>query len=238
MRQGKDAKAGKVTLDTPMAESPEISREAISAMRRSYGEVGITESSINADPITQFSLWLKEAAAKSMIIEAHAMVLSTLGQEGPSSRTVLLKDVDQNGFTFYTDYQSDKSGQIQANPKVSLLFPWYPMERQVIVIGSASKIDKTESEKYFATRPWSSQIGALASSQSEVIESRQVLEERFKELAEKYPQGSVVPKPENWGGYLVKPSSVEFWQGRYSLLHDRLRFNLSGSNWSLERLSP
>ena len=173
-----------------------------------------------------------------MIIEANAMVLSTLGQDGPSSRTVLLKDVDQNGFTFYTNYQSDKSRQIQANPKVSLLFPWYPMERQVIVIGSASKIDKTESEKYFATRPWSSQIGALASSQSEVIESRQVLEERFKELAEKYPQGSVVPKPENWGGYLVKPSSVEFWQGRYSRLHDRLRFNLSGSNWSLERLSP
>jgi pyridoxamine 5'-phosphate oxidase len=173
-----------------------------------------------------------------MIIEANAMVLSTLGQDGPSSRTVLLKDVDQNGFTFFTNYQSDKSRQIQANPKVSLLFPWYPMERQVIVIGSASKIDKTESEKYFATRPWSSQIGALASSQSEVIESRQVLEERFKELAEKYPQGSVVPKPENWGGYLVKPSSVEFWQGRYSRLHDRLRFNLRGSNWSLERLSP
>ena len=173
-----------------------------------------------------------------MIIEANAMVLSTLGQDGPSSRTVLLKDVDQNGFTFYTNYQSDKSRQIQANPKVSLLFPWYPMERQVIVIGSASKIDSSESEKYFATRPWSSQIGALASSQSEVIESRQVLEERFKELAEKYPQGSVVPKPENWGGYLVKPSSVEFWQGRYSRLHDRLRFNLSGSNWSLERLSP
>ncbi|MFZ9342970.1 MAG: pyridoxamine 5'-phosphate oxidase, partial [Candidatus Nanopelagicaceae bacterium] len=177
-------------------------------------------------------------AANSMIIEANAMVLSTLGQDGPSSRTELLKDVDQNGFTFFTNYQSDKSRQIQANPKVSLLFPWYPMERQVIVIGSASKIDSSESEKYFATRPWSSQIGALASSQSEVIESRQVLEERFKELAEKYPQGSVVPKPENWGGYLVKPSSIEFWQGRYSRLHDRLRFNLSGSNWSLERLSP
>ena len=238
MRQGKDAKAGKVTLDTPMAESPEISREAISAMRRSYGEVGITESSINPDPIAQFSLWLKEAAANSMIIEANAMVLSTLGQNGPNSRTVLLKDVDQNGFTFFTNYQSDKSRQIQANPKVSLLFPWYPMERQVIVIGSASKIDSSESEKYFATRPWSSQIGALASSQSEVIESRQVLEERFKELSEKYPQGSVVPKPENWGGYLVKPNSIEFWQGRYSRLHDRLRFNLSGSNWSLERLSP
>ena len=221
-----------------MAESPEISREAISAMRRSYGEAGITEGSINPDPIAQFSLWLKEAAANSMIIEANAMVLSTLGQDGPSARTVLLKDVDKNGFTFFTNYQSDKSRQIQINPNVSLLFPWYPMERQVIVIGSASKIDQAESEKYFATRPWSSQIGALASSQSEVIDSRQVLEERFKELAEKYPQGSVVPKPENWGGYLVKPSSIEFWQGRYSRLHDRLRFNLSGSNWSLERLSP
>jgi pyridoxamine 5'-phosphate oxidase len=221
-----------------MADSPEISREAISAMRRSYGEAGITESSINPDPIAQFSLWLKEAAANSMIIEANAMVLSTLGHDGPSARTVLLKDVDQNGFTFFTNYQSDKSRQIQINPNVSLLFPWYPMERQVIVIGSATKIDREASEQYFATRPWSSQIGALASSQSEVIDSRQVLEERFKELAEKYPQGSVVPKPENWGGYLVKPSSIEFWQGRYSRLHDRLRFNLSGSNWSLERLSP
>jgi pyridoxamine 5'-phosphate oxidase len=238
MKTCKDAKADKVTLDTPMAESPEISREAISAMRRSYGEAGITESSINPDPIAQFSLWLKEAAANSMIVEANAMVLSTLGQDGPSSRTVLLKDVDKSGFTFFTNYQSDKARQIQLNPKVCLLFPWYPMERQVSVVGRAIKIDRKVSEQYFATRPWSSQIGAIASSQSEVIDSRLVLEERFKELAEKYPEGSDVPMPENWGGYLVEPSSIEFWQGRYSRLHDRLRFNLSGSNWSLERLSP
>jgi len=238
MHPRKDAKVGKVTLDTPMAESPETSQEAISAMRRSYGEVGITENTMNPDPIAQFSLWLREAAANYMIIEANAMVLSTIGQDGPSSRTVLLKDVDQNGFTFFTNYQSDKSRQIQSNPKVSLLFPWYPMERQVIVIGSASKIEEAESARYFATRPWSSQIGALASNQSEVIDSRQVLEQRFKELSEKYPQGSTVPKPDNWGGYLVKPSSIEFWQGRYSRLHDRLRFSLSGSNWKLERLSP
>ena len=146
---------------------PEVDRAEISAMRRSYGEVGITETAINPDPISQFQIWLQEAASNSMIVEANAMVLSTVGSGKPSSRTVLLKDVTRSGFTFFTNYGSRKSQEISQNSAVSLLFPWYPMERQVIVLGEASRISDDESEKYFATRPWSSQIGAWASSQSD-----------------------------------------------------------------------
>ena len=225
---------------------PEVDRAEISAMRRSYGEVGITEAAINQDPISQFQIWLKEAAANSMIVEANAMVLSTVGSGKPTSRTVLLKDVTASGFTFFTNYGSRKSYEISQNSAVSLLFPWYPMERQVIVLGDAARISETESEKYFATRPWSSQIGAWASNQSEVLDSREVLEARWKDFAAKYPEGSRVPKPSQWGGFLVTPISIEFWQGRYSRLHDRLRFtrnidlegNPSETNWKLERFFP
>ena len=225
---------------------PEVDRAEISAMRRSYGEVGITESAINPDPIAQFQIWLKEAAANSMIVEANAMVLSTVGSGKPTSRTVLLKDVTSSGFTFFTNYGSRKANEISHNSAVSLLFPWYPMERQVIVLGDAVRISETESEKYFATRPWSSQIGAWASNQSEVLDSREVLEARWKDIAAKYPEGSTVPKPPHWGGFLVTPTSIEFWQGRYSRLHDRLRFtrnveldsNQAETNWKLERFFP
>ena len=225
---------------------PEVDRAEISAMRRSYGEVGITESAINPDPIAQFQIWLKEAAANSMIVEANAMVLSTVGSGKPTSRTVLLKDVTSSGFTFFTNYGSRKAIEISQNSAVSLLFPWYPMERQVIVLGDAVRISETESEKYFATRPWSSQIGAWASNQSEVLDSREVLEARWKDIAAKYPEGSTVPKPPHWGGFLVTPTSIEFWQGRYSRLHDRLRFtrnvdldsNQAETNWKLERFFP
>ena len=225
---------------------PEVDRAEISAMRRSYGEVGITEAAINQDPISQFQIWLKEAAANSMIVEANAMVLSTVGSGKPTSRTVLLKDVTASGFTFFTNYGSRKSYEISQNSAVSLLFPWYPMERQVIVLGDAARISETESEKYFATRPWSSQIGAWASNQSEVLDSREVLEARWKDIAAKYPEGSTVPKPPHWGGFLVTPISIEFWQGRYSRLHDRLRFtrnveldsNQAETNWKLERFFP
>ena len=225
---------------------PEVDRAEISAMRRSYGEVGITESAINPDPIAQFQIWLKEAAANSMIVEANAMVLSTIGSGKPTSRTVLLKDVTSSGFTFFTNYGSRKANEISHNSAVSLLFPCYPMERQVIVLGDAVRISETESEKYFATRPWSSQIGAWASNQSEVLDSREVLEARWTDIAARYPEGSTVPKPPHWGGFLVTPTSIEFWQGRYSRLHDRLRFtrnddldsNQAESNWKLERFFP
>ena len=216
----------------------DMSREAISAMRRSYGEAGLSEESANEDPISQFHIWLTDAAANPVIVEANAMVLSTIGASGPTSRTVLLKDVTDDGFTFFTNYTSRKAEEISQNTSVSLLFPWYPMERQVIITGSASKISESASNEYFATRPWSSQIGAWASDQSAELDSRETLEARWKEAAEKYPEGTTVPRPPQWGGFLVKPITIEFWQGRYSRLHDRLRYELVDSNWKRRRIFP
>ena len=216
----------------------DMSREAISAMRRSYGEAGLSEESAHDDPISQFQIWLKDAAANPIIVEANAMVLSTIGSPGPNSRTVLLKDVTADGFTFFTNYTSQKAEDISNNASVSLLFPWYPMERQVIINGSASKFSDAESSEYFATRPWSSQIGAWASDQSAELDSRETLEARWKKCAEKYPEGTAVPKPPHWGGFLVRPITIEFWQGRYSRLHDRLRYEWSDSGWKRRRIFP
>ncbi|MFM1937336.1 MAG: hypothetical protein RLZZ320_194 [Actinomycetota bacterium] len=217
-----------------------MDRAAINAMRRSYGEEGLTESAIAADPITQFQIWLKAAAENSIIVEANAMVLSTVSESSPTSRTVLLKDVTQEGFTFFTNYNSRKAQAITENPNVSLLFPWYAMERQVIVLGKAERISESDSASYFATRPWSSQIGAWASSQSQKLDSRVELEKNWEKFALQYPEGSVVPKPPHWGGFLVRATSIEFWQGRYSRLHDRLRFtrDSASANWVLQRLYP
>ena len=231
-----------MTLDTPMSTPREpgsgLSRDEIRAMRRSYGELGLAEGDLAEDPITQFRNWLAEAALNPVIVEANAMVLSTVDAQGPQSRTVLLKDVTALGFSFFTNYESNKGRAIAANPNVSLLFPWYAMERQVIIRGIAEKVPASASSEYFATRPWSSQIGAWASSQSQDLESREHLQGRFDEFAAKFPQGSAVPMPPHWGGYLVTPRSIEFWQGRYSRLHDRLIFTSTGSGWQLARLHP
>ena len=223
------------TFESPLSGP---TRDEIRAMRRSYGENGLKESEVAINPIIQFSSWLKEAAANPIVVEANAMVLSTIDSIGPSSRTVLLKDVTQAGFSFFTNYQSNKGQAIAFNPRVSLLFPWYAMERQVIIRGRATKLSKEESADYFATRPWGSQIGAWASEQSHDLESREHLQERFDEYATLYPDGSAVPTPPHWGGYLVTPSSVEFWQGRYSRLHDRLIYTTSPDGWHLARLHP
>jgi len=224
----------KVRLDTPMA-----SREDISAMRRQYGEVGLLESALPKDPVELFNSWLLEAAGNDVVVEANAMVLSTSIDNQPSSRTVLLKDLSKDGFTFFTNYESRKAKQISANQNVSLLFPWYPLERQVIVIGSASKISKSDSENYFASRPRGSQIGAWASMQSEELSSREELENKYAELEKKWPEGTLIPMPEHWGGYVVLPTSIEFWQGRYSRLHDRIRYVRSENNdWQIKRIYP
>ena len=225
-------------------ESPdETTRQAISAMRRSYGVEGITD--LGSDPIAAFTTWLQEAAANDYIVEANAMVLSTLGSsrdgsDAISTRTVLLKDISEGGFTFFTNYNSQKSQAIDLHEQVTLLFPWYAMERQVIISGLASKIDREESEKYFATRPWSSQIGAWASAQSSPLSSREELEQRYEGAAQKWPEGSEVPCPPHWGGFRVLPISIEFWQGRYSRLHDRLRYERpdTESNWAVNRYYP
>lgn len=222
----------------------ELDREAIRAMRRSYGEVGL--ENLPADPFAAFSTWLKEAAANDFIVEANAMVLSTLGQsasgadEHISTRTVLLKDISDGGFTFFTNYSSRKAQAMELNSQVTLLFPWYAMERQVSISGFAEKISESESAEYFATRPWSSQIGAWASAQSSPLSSREELEQRFAGAAEKWPEGTTVPKPPHWGGYRVTPISIEFWQGRYSRLHDRLRYERANSEteWEITRYYP
>lgn len=219
-----------------------MDRNEIQSMRRSYSE---RELDLPGQPIAAFKLWLKEAANLPSIIEANAMVLSTLGAgEIISSRSVLLKDVTDNGFTFFTNYNSRKAQAIELNSQVTLLFPWYAMERQVIVQGFAEKVSREESESYFQTRPWSSQIGAWASQQSSPLATREELEVRFKGAAEKWPEGTTVPTPPHWGGYLVRPFSIEFWQGRSSRLHDRIRFDRShnsgeiSGDWNAQRYYP
>jgi len=217
----------------------ELDREAIRAMRRSYGEVGL--DSLPNDPFVAFSDWLKQAHENSFIVEANAMVLSTLDAgEQISTRAVLLKDISDGGFTFFTNYSSRKAQAIELNSQVTLLFPWFAMERQVTISGLAEKISESESAEYFATRPWSSQIGAWASAQSAPLSSREELEQRFAGASEKWPEGSTVPMPPHWGGYRVTPISIEFWQGRYSRLHDRLRYERTNTEakWEISRYYP
>ena len=203
-----------------------------------YGSTGLSESEVLRDPMAQFAAWLA-AAEEAQIFEPNAMVVSTVDADGtPSSRTVLLKGLDGEAFEFVTNYRSHKGQALSAHPAVSLLFPWYSLTRQVIVRGVARRADPAISDAYFATRPHGSRLAALASEQSEPVTSREVLEERMRELESRYPEGSVVPRPDHWGGFRVVPSSIEFWQGRTSRLHDRLVFTAIGGGWTLERLQP
>ncbi len=217
----------------------DFSRDQIRAMRLSYGENGIGQ--LNADPFVAFAQWLRQAHENPVVVEANAMVLSTFDSDvAITTRSVLLKDISQGGFTFFTNYSSRKAHSIELNPGVSLLFPWYAMERQVSISGIAEKVSPQESQEYFATRPWSSQIGAWASQQSAPLASREELDQRFTGASEKWPEGSLVPCPPHWGGYRVVPMSIEFWQGRYSRMHDRVRFERSntGADWVIGRYYP
>ena len=223
--------------------SDDLTRDSIRAMRRSYREIGL--ETLPQDPFAAFAEWLKAASENPVIVEANAMVLTTIGADSSgadslSTRTVLLKDISGGGFTFFTNYSSRKGHALELNSQVALLFPWYAMERQVSITGVAEKIARQESEDYFATRPWSSQIGAWASAQSAPLASRAELEERFAGAAAKWPEGTTVPCPPHWGGYRVTPITIEFWQGRYSRLHDRLRYERSNTNsdWELHRYYP
>jgi pyridoxamine 5'-phosphate oxidase len=216
-----------------------VTKEEVRAMRRSYGEAGL--ETLPNNPFEAFAMWLKEAHENTIIVEANAMVLSTLTNDSQiETRTVLLKDISEGGFTFFTNYDSRKAHAINLNPNVSLLFPWYAMERQISISGIAEKISETESDEYFSTRPWGSQIGAWASQQSSPLATRAELEQRFEGASKKWPEGTVVPRPPHWGGFRVTPLQIEFWQGRYSRLHDRLRYERANTtaDWELNRYYP
>ncbi|SNT28501.1 Pyridoxamine 5'-phosphate oxidase [Ekhidna lutea] len=213
-------------------------REDIASLRNEYSKEELDEQSIEVNPFNQFDKWFTEAVA-SEILEPNAMVVSTVSKKGvPSQRTVLLKDADKEGYTFYTNYDSKKGQELEHNANISLLFPWYELERQVIITGKAQKVLKEKSVKYFHSRPRESQLGAWASNQSSEITDRSVLEEKLKMLEERF-LNKEIPLPENWGGYLVIPETFEFWQGRKSRLHDRIFYQdeMEGT-WKISRLSP
>lgn len=205
--------------------------------RREYTQAGLDEASLAHEPAAQFRVWF-EQAAKAGLTEPNAMTLATVGPDGrPSARTVLLKSFDERGLVFFTNFESRKSCEITANPRVALLFAWIELERQVAVEGVAERVCKTESAEYFARRPYGNQLGAWVSAQSSVITSRAELEQKLADLQRRYPEGQVPPPP-FWGGFRVAPDAWEFWQGRPNRLHDRLRYRRASGAWVIERLSP
>ncbi|KZX83209.1 pyridoxamine 5'-phosphate oxidase [Oleiphilus sp. HI0009] len=206
--------------------------------RREYMSEGIDGESLHIDPVQQFEIWFKQATDAG-IQDSNAFSLATATEQGmPSVRTVLLKLFDERGFVFFTNYNSRKAKEIKENSKAAMLFPWLPLNRQVRIEGHVEKISSVESFKYFTSRPRGSQIGAWCSDQSEVIESRSFLEQKYHEAAEKFRQGNI-PLPSFWGGYRIVPSSFEFWQGRESRLHDRLSyFKTAEGDWTISRLAP
>ncbi len=211
---------------------------SLSDLRREYASRALDEKDAHADPIQQFTTWFDEAL-QSQLIDVNAMTLATASATGePSARIVLLKGADDNGFVFYTNYDSAKGRDLAANPRASLLFFWAELERQVRINGAVTKTTATESNDYFQSRPKESQIGAAASEQSRTVANRSHLETRYAELAAQY-RDSIVPLPASWGGYRVKPDTIEFWQGRQSRLHDRLLYTRQpGGAWSRSRLAP
>lgn len=210
----------------------------IGDLRKRYTQAELNEERLKADPFDQFEHWFREAC-DAELSEPNAMCVSTVAADGqPSSRTVLLKSFDRDGFVFFTNYGSRKAREIEANPRVSLLFPWLALERQSIVTGTAAKISAAESLKYFLTRPRGSQLGAWVSAQSEVITARSLLEIKLDEMKRKFADGDV-PLPSFWGGYRVTPATVEFWQGRPDRLHDRFLYSRNAEDeWRIDRLSP
>ncbi|MEX1045386.1 MAG: pyridoxamine 5'-phosphate oxidase [Chthoniobacterales bacterium] len=209
----------------------------VAELRRNYTRAGLRRAELEADPVAQFRRWFGEAVAAELV-EPNAMVLSTTDGTRPSARTVLLKAYDERGFVFFTNYESRKARDIAADAHVSLLFPWYPLERQVGILGRAERISAAESLAYFASRPHGSRLGAWVSQQSAVINSRKFLEMKWDEMKRKFADGEI-PLPSFWGGIRVVPTELEFWQGRENRLHDRFRYaQADGGGWAIERLAP
>ena len=209
----------------------------LSEWRREYTKGGLHRSDLSEDPFLQFDLWLRQAH-ESGIDDVNALSLATSSAQGePTIRTVLLKYVDQDGFVFFTNYESVKARQIAENPRVALLFPWLPLERQVIVNGSAERISALRSARYFLSRPRGAQLGAWVSQQSGILDSRKLLEMKFEEVKQRFAKGEV-PLPSFWGGFLVRPRRFEFWQGRENRLHDRFEYRRQDASWIIQRLAP
>lgn len=210
---------------------------SIADLRRDYSQHQLSEHDVDPDPIRQFSSWFHEAVAAELP-EPNAMGLATVDADGkPSLRIVLLKDVDERGFTFYTNYESRKGGQLLQNPHAALTFHWTELERQVRIEGVVERVDEADSDSYFNIRPLKSRLGAIASAQSRPIASREALEQQFADAERRY--GDTPPRPAHWGGYRLKPTWIEFWQGRRSRLHDRVVYTLGADgHWQRERWQP
>ena len=203
-----------------------------------YGEIALEEGSLLGDPMKQVEQWLAEADEQG-VYEPNAMVLSTIDPDGaPTSRTVLCRGVSEHGITFFTDYTSQKGRALDAHPEVAVVFPWYTLHRQIKIRGTVEKVSPEDSDAYFFTRPRDSRIGAWASDQSQPIESREALEAKVEQATKRFDGVDEVPRPEKWGGYLIRPRSIEFWAGRRSRLHDRIRFVRTDDGWAIERLQP
>ena len=210
----------------------------LEALRREYVFGSLNEKDLDVDPFRQFDVWFRNAVDTGIEL-ADVMTVATASRDGvPSARIVVLRGVDERGFVFYTDYRSAKSRDLVENPRAALVFYWRELGRQVRITGAVQKVSAEESARYFHSRPLESRLAALASSQSEVIPDRKVLEERYETLKSEYPSGDV-PHPDNWGGFRVSPDEFEFWQGRELRLHDRIRYKRDGDDaWVTERLSP
>jgi pyridoxamine 5'-phosphate oxidase len=207
-------------------------------LRQDYRLASLDISDVANDPIEQFKKWFDEAV-KSELLEPNAMTLATVSAQGkPSARVVLLKGIENQGFVFYTNYESRKGEQLAANPNAALCFCWLELQRQVRIEGTIEKIDAAASDAYFQSRPVGSRIGAWASPQSDVIEDRAVLEQNEAFYKKRFDTEGVLPRPEHWGGYILKPTLIEFWQGRSSRLHDRILYVFDGAEWDIVRLAP
>jgi len=212
--------------------------ENLHSMRIDYSGKGLIKDNFNKNPIKQFKIWFKEAV-KFEIKEPNAMILSTIKKNNkPTSRTVLLKEVNKNGFIFFTNYNSNKGKEISNNKNVSLNFLWKDIERQIIIEGATKKISDVSSNNYFNKRPRDSQISAWVSDQSKKIKDKKILENQYEKMVKKFHKIDIIPKPTYWGGYIVLPNKIEFWQGKKSRLHDRICYKLIDKSWKTFRLSP